>query len=472
MISIRRYLVRTLAITLIAVSALSVVAAYLISQHELEEILDAQLSLEARIMASFLPDSPNTEVYRALSRQLSQPDHPAQLYDDLLTDTTAQTSAAALFHHEEKKVGLGFWNAQGRPLMMGPRWHETSAFPAPREEGFRWVDYEGRRWRVFSLFDSNSETWLRIGLQQRFHQSIVNRITINHLWPMLLMMPLALWLMMRAIRRGLTPIEQLSRQVRGRDQTDLSPISLSVPRELDGLHRALNDFITRLGEALQKERRFTADAAHELRTPLAGLKIQLDNAVEGEAASLDKARIGIERLQRVVEQLLILARLDQRQQHNVEKIDVGLLVEDLAAELWPLAESRGQTLEIAGTTRAWEEPCYVTANATELGILIRNLLDNAMRYTPDEGRVTVSLDKVPQGLQLIIRDTGPGIPEALLGSVTQRFRRASSQSISGSGLGLSIAVALAKRQHAELKLRNHERGGLEVRLEWHDPSSS
>ncbi|WP_017431182.1 ATP-binding protein [Vreelandella jeotgali] len=468
MISIRRYLIRTLAITLITISALSVIAAYLISEHELEEILDAQLSLEARVVTSFLPSSPDTQVYRALSRQLSQPDHPAQLNDDQLTGTTTQTPAGDLFHHEEKKMGLGFWNAQGRPLMIGPRWHATSAFPAPQEEGFRWVDYEGQRWRVFSLFDSNSQTWLRIGLQQRFHQSIVNRITINHLWPMLLLMPLALWLMMRAIRRGLIPIEQLSRQVNGRDQIDLSPIQLSVPRELGGLHRALNDFITRLGEALQKERRFTADAAHELRTPLAGLKIQLDNAVEGEAASLDKARIGIERLQRVVEQLLILARLDQRQQHNVEQVDPGLLVEDLAAELWPLAESRGQTLEIAGTTRAREAQCYVTANATEIGILIRNLLDNALRYTPDQGRVTVSLDKAPQGLQLIIRDTGPGIPEALLGAVTQRFRRASSQDIGGSGLGLSIAVALAERQHAELRLRNHESGGLEVRITWYD----
>ncbi|MFD2190434.1 ATP-binding protein [Pistricoccus aurantiacus] len=471
MISIRRYLVRTLAITLTAISLLSVIAAYLISEHELEEILDAQLSLEGRIIAAFLPPSPDIEAYRALAQRLSQPDHPALLNGDRKFDEAAQRKTGVLYHHEEQKLSLGFWDAQGTPRLLGPRWHESSAFPAPQEEGFRWVDYDGERWRVFSLFDSHSDTWVRIGLRKSFRQEIVERIAINHLWPMLLLMPLALWLMTRVIRRGLSPIEQLSGQVRDRDHTDLSPIHLSVPRELSELHRALNAFIARLGETLEKERRFTADAAHELRTPLAGLKIQLDNAIGGEAAALAKARIGIERLQRVVEQLLVLARVDQGQPQGVEKIDLRALVQELAAELWPLAEARGQTLEITEAEHASMRRFHVMANATELGILIRNLLDNALRYTPDGGRVAVSLEQTPQGPRLIIRDTGPGIPEEMLDKVTERFRRAASQRTTGSGLGLAIAVALAKRQQANLILRNHEQGGLEVRLEWKSAAS-
>lgn len=471
MISIRRYLVRTLAMTLAVISALSVAAAYLISEHELEEILDAQLSLEGRIVAALLPVSPGEQDYQALQARLSQPGHPAQLYDKQGSYTAAQPPTGALYHHEERKMGLGFWNAQGIPRLLGPRWHGSAAFPVPREEGFHWVDYAGQRWRVFSMFDEDSDTWIRIGLQQRFYRSIVERIALNHLWPMLLLMPLALWLMARMIRRGLVPIEQLSQQVRDRNHTDLSPIQLTVPQELGELHRALNDFITRLGETLEKERRFTADAAHELRTPLAGLKIQLDNAIGGEAAPLAKTRVGIERLQRVVEQLLVLARVDQGQPQDVEKIDLLGLVQELAAELWPLAEARGQTLEIIEAEHASTRRLYVMANTTELGILIRNLLDNALRYTPDEGRVLVILEQVAQSAQLTIRDTGPGIPQELLGKVTERFRRAASQRVSGSGLGLAIVVALAKRQHTRLVLRNHEQGGLEVRLEWRSTAS-
>jgi two-component system sensor histidine kinase QseC len=465
MISIRRYLVRTLAMTLAVIGALSVAAAYVISAHELEEILDAQLSLEGRIVAALLPASPGKQDYQALLARLSQPGHPALLYESEDPDAAAPSPVGALYHHEERKMGLGFWDAEGVPRLLGPRWHGPTAFPAPQAEGFHRVDYAGQRWRVFSLWDEDSDSWIRIGLQQRFYRSIVERIALNHLWPMLLLMPLALWLMARVIRRGLAPIEQLSQQVRGRDHTDLSPICMRVPRELSELHRALNDFIARLGETLEKERRFTADAAHELRTPLAGLKIQLDNAIDGEAAALDKARVGVERLQRVVEQLLVLARLDQRQQDTFDRVDLRALVQELAAELWPLAEARGQSLEIIEPQPG---PLQVMANATELGILIRNLLDNALRYTPDAGRVTVSLQPTEQGLRLAIRDTGPGIPETLLETVTERFRRASSQRISGSGLGLAIAVGLAKRQRVRLILRNREEGGLEACLEWPD----
>ena len=161
-----------------------------------------------------------------------------------------------------------------------------------------------------------------------------------------------------------------------------------------------------------------------------------------------------------------MARLELDDQGAVaEKVELSSLVLDLAAELWPLAESQQQTLEIT------ENPALsLEGNATELGILIRNLLDNALRYTPAGGRVEVAMGQTPEHRPwLSIRDSGPGIPEALLEAVTQRFQRAADQRISGSGLGLSIAVEIAERQQLNMRLSNRPEGGLEVRLVWQQP---
>ena len=267
--------------------------------------------------------------------------------------------------------------------------------------------------------------------------------------------------MSRIIRRGITPIQALSSQVQGRSAHDLRKIDNPVPQELNELRQSLNDFITRLKETLERERRFTADAAHELRTPLAALRIHLDNAQAGEEHSLQKAYVGVDRLQRVVEQLLILARLDQVAITTPATIDLYPIIAELVAELWPLAEERKQHLRLTGLTRL-----EVRADEVEVGILFRNLLDNALRYTSEGGRVEVVLT-LWEGLpQLIVRDTGPGLPEALLDKVTERFRRASGQGTTGSGLGLSIVSELVQRQSARLTLSNRTPHGLEISVTW------
>ncbi|SHF68600.1 two-component system, OmpR family, sensor histidine kinase QseC [Modicisalibacter ilicicola DSM 19980] len=463
--SIRRYLARTLALVLAVTALLTVTAAYLITDHELEEILDAQLSLQGRIIAGLVSPTTTREEYRRIARRLSLPGHEARAYaDGQLEPSSPQAPPAALYHEEERVLSIGFWNADGSPRLLGARWNGDTPFPAPGEEGYRWVDYAGDRWRVFSLFDAPSATWVQVGVRGDFLEEIVERVALNNLWPMLLLLPLLLWLMVRIIRRGLSPIALLSRQVQGRDGCDLTPIELTVPQELGGLHQALNDFIARLGKTLERERRFTADAAHELRTPLAALKIHLDNAQAGEGQSLQKAAIGVERLQRVVEQLLVLARLDRASTVQAETLDIYPIVVELTAELWPLAHARRQELLVMGETRL-----EVQADPVEAGILLRNLLDNALRYTPEGGCIEVELCRRQDRPQVIVRDNGPGIPEELLDKVTERFRRASDQRTTGSGLGLSIVVELARRQHAELRLKNRAPQGLEASLLWPTP---
>ncbi|WP_340638134.1 histidine kinase dimerization/phospho-acceptor domain-containing protein [Salinicola tamaricis] len=382
MTSIRRYLNWALATLLLVVMSLAVTAAYFVTRHEMEEIFDAQLSLQGRIVAGLVTERSTADEYARIAAQLSQPGHFARWYGstgNLLTDL----AAPVLYDHEEKMISLGVWSDSGRPILMGARWHDDAdgtSFPAPHHEGHRWVSYQDHRWRTFSMPIAGGR-WLSIGLRDAFQSELFNKVALGNFVPLLLTLPILLWLMARLIRRGLAPIEELSRQVEARDEKDLRPIRVAVPQELQALRGALNDFIERLGQTLERERRFTADAAHELRTPLAALKIHLDNARFGEPSALDKAYNGIERLQRVVEQLLLLARLELDDQGAVaEKVELSSLVLDLAAELWPLAESQQQTLEIT------ENPALsLEGNATELGILIRNLLDNALRYTPAGG---------------------------------------------------------------------------------------
>lgn len=283
MISIRRYLLRTLAITMVVAGGIAVTAAYLITDHELEEILDTQLSLHSRIVAGQLEPNATIDDYARLTSRMGLPGHPAQLYraGDAVPVSSAE-SDPEFYHEEEFKLVLGFLNADGSPKLLGGKWNDAGPFPAPLEEGFRWESYDGHRWRVFSMFDVASDTWIRMGLQGSFHDEVVERITWNNLLPMLFLLPLLLWLMSRIIRRGIAPIQALSSQVQGRSAHDLSKIDNPVPQELNELRQSLNDFIARLKATLERERRFTADAAHELRTPLAALRIHLDNAQAGE----------------------------------------------------------------------------------------------------------------------------------------------------------------------------------------------
>ncbi|EPC03936.1 hypothetical protein L861_01150 [Litchfieldella anticariensis FP35 = DSM 16096] len=458
MSSIRRYLTSALALVLVAAATLSIIAAYFTTHHEMEEILDAQLSLQGRIISALVDPQTPRDTYARIARHLDQPGHPARWYGEA-PDTTSP--AGKRYHHEERMLSVGVWNADGSPWLLGAEWNDAGPFPGPEREGYRWQDYNGQRWRVFSVPLHAGQHWLSIGLRESFHDELSRKVALADLLPMLIALPVLLVLMGMLIHRGLNPITRLSRQVKGRGARDLSHIELEVPRELVPLRDSFNDFMGRLYEALERERRFTADAAHELRTPLAALKVHLDNALTGEQASLRKAYGGIERLQRVVDQLLILARLDSQQVTVAERLDLRALVLELAAELWPLAEEHGQELEVRESA-----PLWIKGDATEVGILIRNLLDNALRYTPDGGRVEVALGCDENGTWLSIHDSGSGIPEELLDAVTERFRRAVDQRVSGSGLGLSIAAELAKRQQARLILRNHQGGGLEARLEW------
>ncbi|MCM2971456.1 ATP-binding protein [Larsenimonas suaedae] len=464
--SIKRYLLWTITLALLLGAGLAITAAYFTSQHEMDEMFDAELAKFARIIAGLNDTTLNEQHYQALARRLDQPDHPGRYFSDdgVAAPIDDRADQAVRYFHEERMISVGFWGPNGTPRVLDGEWHDNGAFPAPTETGFRWQTYDEQDWRVFSMRLGEGRGWISVGLRKAFEQELAGKIALSNTIPYLIAIPLLALIIGALVLRGLRPLDRLSSQVGRRHHKALDPINEDVPLELVPLRDAINAFIAHLKTTLERERRFTSDAAHELRTPLASLKIHLQNARTdpvGEKASLGKAYQGIERLQRVVEQLLTLARLERSSAPTREHVALYPLAAQLSSELWPVAETRGQQLAIEGDTAL-----KVCGEATELGVLIRNLLDNALRYSPEGAVIMLVLKTVDDEPTLEVIDEGPGVPEENLDRLTERFYRQNHQHMAGTGLGLSIVNTLALRQNARLSFINRPEGGLIARVSW------
>jgi two-component system sensor histidine kinase QseC len=286
--------------------------------------------------------------------------------------------------------------------------------------------------------------------------------------PLVLGLPVLFFLLWFSIRKGLSPLAALSQEIIKRQPDNLTPIDAkSVPDEVKPIVTALNDLLTRMGQTLEHERQFTDDAAHQLRTPLAAIQAQLYTARHTVAAAphqlaLDQMQASVARGIRLVNQLLALARLDPRQASPaVSHVSLDEITEAVCAELAPLALQRDQTLELLTAPNLPPIP----GNADMLSMLISNLLDNAIHYTPPGGQICISIEPDDGGLQLAVSDDGPGIAPDVRQRVFERFYRVASQDQPGTGLGLSICRRIAELHHANLTLSDGLNGrGLTVRV--------
>lgn len=386
------------------------------AHHEIDEFYDTGMVRFARQVVALLPDEigPAAPLPRA-----APPGGAAEL------DT----------------MSVSVWDGGLRLLSDA----EGAALPwRDGADGFVDADLDGRRWRLYYLRDPNRPSRVvAVGQDARERDELAEGLIAAQLLPWFASLPLLLAVLALAVRRALAPLRRLTRDVGRRDAADLRPIAAAgVPQDLAPLLTAINRLLERLDVALRQERRFTADAAHELRTPIAALRAQWDaarltNDEDARRAAQERIAQGIDRLGHLVSQMLALARADAGP-GAAAPIDWRAVAERAIADTLPAIEGRDAEVEVEWPPEG-VAPLPLAGDATLVASMVRNLVDNAVRYGPVGGRVTLRMaaDRIE------IDDEGPGLDAEQRAALGERFHRAPGAAATGSGLGVSIAMRVA-----------------------------
>lgn len=329
---------------------------------------------------------------------------------------------------------------------------------------------DGELFRVFATTGAESDVQVYVGERTESRDSILLAVLQGVLWPLAFALPLLALVGWWAVRQGLAPLRQLSQMLGQRRPQALEALQIDdLPSEMTPMVQALNALFERIGLMLVFERRFTADAAHELRTPIAGIRAQAQVAMGAgdDHAQRDHALqatlAGCDRATRLVEQLLTLARLEEAPVTAIAAVmDLSALARRVAADLAPAALARHQTLELDAVA-----PCAVAGAEMLVSMMLRNLIDNAIRYSPDGARVWVSVATESGQAVLRVQDSGAGMTEPEMARLGERFYRVLGSEQPGNGLGWSIIKRIASVLGAQVQVRRSEMlGGLAVTIRW------
>jgi two-component system, OmpR family, sensor kinase len=361
---------------------------------------------------------------------------------------------------DASEYSVQVWGPDGTTLYRSNR----QGLPAQAVLGFSDSRVDGVRLRVYTL--QTPEHTIQIAQDLDAREARARSLALGAVTPVLLLAPLLMLAVGAVIGGSLAPLARMRRQVATRAARDLSPLSAhGVPAEVQPLVQELNALFARVRDTFEAQQHFVADAAHELRSPLTALKLQLQAAERARddatrAAALGQLRSGIERSIALVEQLLALARQEGTAQPAGEPVDLEELARSAVSELLPTAHAKQLDLGLATS-----EPVQVTSSRESLHLILRNLLDNAVKYTPSGGRIDIALGRDARGAWLAVEDSGPGIPEAERQRVFDRFYRLPGTDAAGSGLGLAIVKTVAERLGAQVGLdRSAALGGLRVEI--------
>ena len=414
------------------------------ARHEVEEILDSHLAQAAALV-----------IAQQQQQQQQQRSDVGRAIDAPSLHRYAYKTAIQVLR--DGRLVLRSANAPAAPLL--------DAGGSGAKE-FRTVLIDGQAWRVFAVRDPGAGLEVQVGEEGKSRNAILWAVLRSTLWPLVAALPLLVLAVWWATRRGLRPMRRLGRALLERRPDALDRVRLEdAPAEMVPMIDALNALFGRIERLLESERRFTADAAHELRTPIAAIRAHAQVAMnEGDGAlrqhALRRMLDGCDRATRLVEQMLTLSRLEADAMPEDRPVDLHAIAQGVLADLAPRAIARQQSLalEAAG-------PCVMRGDETLLAVLVRNLVDNAVRYSPPFARIQVRVGCGTSQLRLSVEDEGPGLAEADMARLGERFFRALGSAESGSGLGLSIVrrIAAAHRMTIEIG-RSPALGGLAIRL--------
>lgn len=367
---------------------------------------------------------------------------------------------------DDSSVLVQIWTMNGTVLYLS---HPDSALPSRAVLGFSNVDAGNRRWRVYSM--AARGRIIQVAQPLELRRDLAARAALRSLRPLVIFAPLLALMVWLLVSHALRPVNRLAAEVKRRDAASLAPLpEQGLPSEVEPLAHALNALLARLKLAFDSQRAFVADAAHELRSPLTALKLQLqllqrapdDAARRAASAQLQQ---GVERASRLIEQLLVAARTEPGEAvPQPQRLDLAESMRLAIAEAYPLAEARRIDISLDAP-----DSLPFSGDADSLRMLMRNLLDNAIRYTPEGGRVQACVRRVAGTILLAVDDSGPGIPAEDRKRVFQRFYRGAGHEQPGSGLGLAIVANIAARHGATVTLAESPLGGLSARVSFPSP---
>jgi len=452
MSSIRRRLLVVLLTIMTLGWLIMAITGYLAAKREVEELFDAQLAQSARVLHALVDlqlDEDN--IYnRPGGRIQLDYDQPGHLY--------------------ESRVAFRVLDRSNEVLL------QSDSFPKIRTlttiPGYSDITENSDRWRYFVIHDLKHSVTLEVAQHYQPRNELIADIARQSLLPFIFMLPVMTILIWVGITRGLRPLRTTANDISSRTPATLQAIDQrNVPQEILPLINSLNKLFERLKYAMESERRFTMDAAHELRTPLAAIKTQAQvalRATEGreQVQAVEHIISGVDRASHLVRQLLVLARVDpDASVQEYEKLDLTVLLREVADDIKTAADDKQISFHITAETQG----ALILGQHQLIDVLIRNLLDNAIRYTPPRGEVLCRVNVTNTHACLTVSDNGPGVSDKGLKRIFDRFHRGIGTGQNGSGLGLSIVKRIAELHDASIETRTRTKAdpGFTIAVSFH-----
>ena len=455
--SIRTFLLINLLLSVTLITSLAILGNLFLTHTDTRSEFDARLNQDAIRTLILFADYPHEKKFSHIQQALNH---------SLTTKLNTKNNRFKQPYIHEDSEQFQLWDNHHHLVLHSPG---APLIPLSHQHNGLSTEYiDKHQWRVSSLYDTQTQFTIKVGSHSSYRQHLENQLTEDSIIIMIITYPFLGLLIWMIIGSGLKPLENVAEEVKYRDPSFLEPVDIElVPTEVEPLVSELNNLFTRLQNSFAQHERFTSDAAHELKTPLAALSAQTQVALRTENAqdrnqALLKVLGGVNRCTHVVQQLLTLSRMcPDAGINDPTEISLSRQARDMASMLAPEAIAKNIELELINP----DIKAKFTANAIAIGILIRNLVDNAIRYGFEGGFVTIIISEDHDTVTLRVVDNGPGIPEELRKRVFERFFRIIGNKMTGSGLGLGIVQQIVRLHNAKIELLLPESGqGLEVKV--------
>jgi two-component system sensor histidine kinase QseC len=449
--SLKRQLLLSLLLSLLMVWGLMVYVSYQQTRDEITQLFNAELAQSARVVHAFVE---NLLQQRRLTKLWDQDKSP-----DLF-------SMPILGQKYERKIAFQLRSVKDGVVLRSESAPEFAL--SLTRNGYSETTINEQLWHVFSISSENGDYIIHVGQRDDIRRELVESLANQQVLAMLLALPVLGLVIGVIVSRTLRPVNRLKEQLASRQVGHLKPLPLNrLPEEVVPMVQQINTLFELLEQAFANERNFTSDASHELKTPLAGMMTQLQVAQKAKDEgmrnqALQKCQQAVMRMTHMVQQLLTLSRV---QHHNVQpskqKVDLNQAVIAVIAEIEFSAHEKNIEIELIG-----QDGLAIEANPQLLSILLRNLLDNAIKYTPADGEVNVTVEQDQQRACFIVEDSGPGVADQDYERISQRFYRCveTAQTAEGSGLGLSIVQRIIGLHDAKISFSKSALGGLKATL--------